>query len=139
MSYLTLRRINKKNSCDRFLPCLCFGGILLFAAFFAATLHAQTSIIAPGATVKLLSSGFEFTEGPACDTEGNVYFTDQPTTNYRDSVKADTDMLARYNAGMLKRGILKGGQKYYIGACHTEEDVEQTIKAFQEVAEELKG
>ena len=69
----------------------------------------------------------------------DLYFTDQPIKNYRDTLKADTDMLAKYNRAMLKRGILKGGQKYYIGTCHTDEDVAQTIQAFQEVAEELKG
>jgi gluconolactonase len=35
-------------------------------------------IVAPGATVKKLAGGFEFTEGPASDREGNVLFTDQP-------------------------------------------------------------
>jgi len=36
------------------------------------------SIIAPGAKVKLLADGFIFTEGPAVDAQGNVFFTDQP-------------------------------------------------------------
>ncbi|MDI6450622.1 SMP-30/gluconolactonase/LRE family protein [Anaerobaca lacustris] len=35
-------------------------------------------VTAPGAEVKLLADGFKFTEGPAADTEGNVFFTDQP-------------------------------------------------------------
>lgn len=69
----------------------------------------------------------------------DVYFTDQPVRNYRDGLKADRTMLAKYNQALLDRGILKGGQKYYIGACHTEEDVQRTIEVFQEVAEELKG
>jgi len=34
--------------------------------------------VAPGAKLTLLSDGFKFTEGPASDAEGNVYFTDQP-------------------------------------------------------------
>ena len=38
----------------------------------------KQGIIAPGAKVVLLSDGFKFTEGPAVDAEGNVYFTDQP-------------------------------------------------------------
>ena len=54
-------------------------------------------------------------------------------------MKADRTMLAKYNQALLNRGILKGGQKYYIGACHTDEDVQRTIEVFQEVAEELKG
>jgi gluconolactonase len=35
-------------------------------------------LIRPGATLQTLSTEFQFTEGPAADTEGNVYFTDQP-------------------------------------------------------------
>jgi gluconolactonase len=38
----------------------------------------QGGIIAPGAKLEKLSGEFEFTEGPACDAKGNVYFTDQP-------------------------------------------------------------
>ena len=39
---------------------------------------AESKIIAPGATVQKLASEFSFTEGPACDSQGNVFFTDQP-------------------------------------------------------------
>ena len=35
-------------------------------------------VLAPGAQVEKLAGGFSFTEGPASDAEGNVYFTDQP-------------------------------------------------------------
>ena len=34
--------------------------------------------MAPGATVERLADEFSFTEGPACDAEGNIFFTDQP-------------------------------------------------------------
>lgn len=36
------------------------------------------SPVPPGAKVVKLAGGFAFTEGPAPDAEGNVYFTDQP-------------------------------------------------------------
>ncbi len=35
-------------------------------------------VVAPGAVVEKLAGGFQFTEGPACDAEGNVYFSDIP-------------------------------------------------------------
>lgn len=35
-------------------------------------------ILAPRAKLEKLADGFSFTEGPACDAEGNIYFTDQP-------------------------------------------------------------
>lgn len=39
---------------------------------------ALAGIIAPDANVEKLSNTFAFTEGPASDPKGNVYFTDQP-------------------------------------------------------------
>ena len=39
---------------------------------------AETEIAAAGAKVEKLADGFKFTEGPACDAQGNVFFTDQP-------------------------------------------------------------
>ncbi|MEO6456505.1 MAG: SMP-30/gluconolactonase/LRE family protein [Ginsengibacter sp.] len=39
---------------------------------------ADTGIIAPGVKPVMIDSGFIFTEGPATDKKGNVFFTDQP-------------------------------------------------------------
>jgi gluconolactonase len=54
--------------------------LILFAACFVSPLAfgAESKIIAPGATLQKLAGDFEFTEGPACDAEGSVFFTDQP-------------------------------------------------------------
>jgi gluconolactonase len=39
---------------------------------------ADSTIIAPGAKLEKLAGDFDFTEGPAADAEGNIFFTDQP-------------------------------------------------------------
>ncbi len=39
---------------------------------------ADSPLLAPGAKVQKLGSGYEFTEGPSADRMGNVFFTDQP-------------------------------------------------------------
>jgi gluconolactonase len=44
----------------------------------AQAVVAESRIIASGATLQKLAGDFIFTEGPACDGEGNVFFTDQP-------------------------------------------------------------
>lgn len=38
----------------------------------------SANLIAPGASLKLISSQFSFTEGPAANKRGDVFFTDQP-------------------------------------------------------------
>jgi gluconolactonase len=50
--------------------------VVLLALGFSRA--ADSPIIAPGAQLEKLSGDFKFTEGPATDAEGNVYFTDQP-------------------------------------------------------------
>ncbi len=52
---------------------------LAVAAFVACAQPSKKSkLIANGAQPELISSSFSFTEGPAVDREGNVFFTDQP-------------------------------------------------------------
>ena len=63
----------------------------------------------------------------------DVYFIDHPVSNYRDTLSADTQMMVKFNAALLERGILKGNQKFYPSVVHTQEDVEKTIQAFEEI------
>ena len=49
--------------------------------------HAADTLIADGAKPEALGEGYSFTEGPAVDRDGNVYFTDQPN-----------DRIVKYNA-----------------------------------------
>jgi gluconolactonase len=47
--------------------------------FLLASARAGEGVTAPGAKLILIADNYKFTEGPAADAEGNVYFTDQPT------------------------------------------------------------
>jgi len=61
-----------------------FLNVFLFIMIFINCSENQKSpksvseLIATGAKVEKLADGFIFTEGPAADAEGNVFFTDQP-------------------------------------------------------------
>lgn len=57
-------------------PVWFFAASLIFAQ--VAVRAAESPIAAPGAKLIRLADGFVFTEGPAADANGNIYFTDQP-------------------------------------------------------------
>ncbi len=60
-------------------------------------------VVAAGATLQLVSRQFKFTEGPAADKQGNIFFTDQPN----DKIwKYDTD--GKLSLFMEKRGRSNG-------------------------------
>ncbi|NOX54559.1 MAG: SMP-30/gluconolactonase/LRE family protein [Planctomycetes bacterium] len=55
-------------------------GVVAWVCFRGtASAESGQNLIAPGSKVVKLAGGFRFTEGPACDAEGNVYFSDIPT------------------------------------------------------------
>ncbi|HAM70961.1 MAG TPA: gluconolactonase [Verrucomicrobiales bacterium] len=51
---------------------------LLALSLNGARAASDGGILAAGARLEKVSSEFEFTEGPAVDAKGNLYFTDQP-------------------------------------------------------------
>lgn len=59
----------------------------LLPAFAAPA--AEPDIVAPGAKLEVLAEGYIFTEGPAVDAEGNVFFTDQPNDRIVKYTAAD--------------------------------------------------
>lgn len=63
---------------------------LIPALFFTAPQFAwsQSSVVAEGAVPKLVVSDCKFTEGPAVDSNGGVFFTDQPNDRI---IKVDLD------------------------------------------------
>src|ERR1043165_4445205 len=50
----------------------------LASVVVAEEVATTNSIIAPDAKLEKLAGDFKFTEGPTCDKDGNVFFTDQP-------------------------------------------------------------
>ena len=57
---------------------LVFLGVILTLSI-SGFAEESTSVIADGAIMQRIATGFEFTEGPAVDAAGNVFFTDQPS------------------------------------------------------------
>jgi glutamate-1-semialdehyde 2,1-aminomutase len=68
----------------------------------------------------------------------DVVFTHEPVRNYRDSLKSDRAMAARFNALLREKGIMKGESKYYVSLAHTQEDVDWTISAWSDAIAQMK-
>ena len=68
----------------------------------------------------------------------DVLFTNQPLKDYRDTLKGDKALLARFNKLLRERGLMKGETKYYVSLAHTRADIDHTIGAWTEAAAELK-
>jgi glutamate-1-semialdehyde 2,1-aminomutase len=69
-----------------------------------------------------------------------LFFTAEPVTNYDSAKKSDTARFARFFWAMMERGIYLPCSQFeaaFISAAHTEDDINETIKAAQEALTEL--
>jgi gluconolactonase len=86
----------------------------------AQALAAEGKIIAPGATLQKLAGDFIFTEGPASDKKGNVFFTDQPNDRI---LKWGVDgMLTTFMQPCGRANGLSFDRKGYLWACADEKN-----------------
>ncbi len=119
----------------------------------AAGLATLAELRAEGAYNRLRDVGGRIRSAlvDACEAEGfavqsvgedaifDIYFAEHPVRNFRDGLAADGQPLARLNAGLLERGILKSWpQKFYPSMAHTDADIEKTVGAICEVAPMLR-
>jgi len=78
------------------------------------------AIIKKGAVLEKLADGFEFTEGPAIDKKGSIYFTDQPNDrimiyNFKTGLSVFMQPAGRANGLFLDK-------KGYLWACADEKN-----------------
>ena len=64
----------------------------------------------------------------------DIVFTGQPIVDYWSWESGDKDRIARFNAALRERGVIKGTSKFYVSVAHTQDDIDHTIAAFEEAA-----
>ncbi len=60
------------------------------------------------------------------------FFQDGPVTDWDSAAKSDTEKFAKFFRSMLDSGVYLPPSQYeaaFLGAAHTEEDVQKTIAA----------
>ena len=71
-----------------------------------------------------------------CGSRFTLFFNPTPVRDYPTAAKSDTKRFAAYFHGMLERGIYLPCSQYeanFVSACHTEQDIADTVRAASEV------
>jgi glutamate-1-semialdehyde 2,1-aminomutase len=59
-----------------------------------------------------------------------VSFMSEPAKNYRDTLRARSDLYADFAMGLLDLGVLTlPDGRWYVSAVHTDEDIDRTLEA----------
>lgn len=74
--------------------------------------------------------------------EGTVFqpwFTDASIVDHRSSLASSAAMNLKFIDRLLDRGIVKGHEKFFVSAAHTDEDIAYTIEAIESATLEMAG
>ena len=110
----------------------------------AAGLATLAELRKPGTYAKLFGTGTRLRDGlaaavlehgVAAQVSGeppvfDIFFTDHPIVDYRATLTADRERIKRFNAELLRRGVVKAVNKIYVSLAHTDTDVDETIDVF---------
>jgi len=112
----------------------------------AAGLATLAELRKPGTYPKLFGTGTRLRDGlaaavlkhgVAAQVSGeppvfDIFFTDHPIVDYRATLTADRERIKRFNAELLRRGVVKAVNKIYVSLAHTDEDVDKTLGVFDQ-------
>ena len=102
---------------------------------FYAELDEKSGRLAAGLESAAKKAGIQ-TKGSRVGSMLGFFFTDIDVNNFDDAKKCDLDMFTSYYKGMLKKGIYLAPSQFeagFVSSAHTDDDIEETIKAAEEV------
>lgn len=82
-------------------------------ACLTLNVFAAESLIAPNASIQKLATGFQYTEGPTADAQGNIYFSDVPRNQrHRWSIDQKHTLIQSDTQGGNGLGFAPNGALY---------------------------
>ena len=103
--------------------------LFLFVIVFTIGLEAVGTKVRQGLRDAIAQSGIE-----ACVTGVpsvfEIWFCKDAPYDHRSAKASDFYKNIRFSDLLLKQGVLKAAEKFFISAVHTEEDIEHTVQAF---------
>lgn len=98
-----------------------------------------TTQLITGLLDRARKAGHEVTGGSISGMFG-MFFTGNPVHNYGDAKHSDTAKFGRFHRGMLEKGVYLAPSQFEAGftsIAHTEEDIQKTLAAAEEVFKTL--
>jgi glutamate-1-semialdehyde 2,1-aminomutase len=66
-----------------------------------------------------------------------IWFQEDEPRDHRSVAGSDTLQHMRFSDLLLRAGVLKAAEKFFVSGAHTDEDIERTLAAFHTVARQL--
>ena len=66
-----------------------------------------------------------------------LWFTDAEPINHRSTHGADAWLNFRFGDILLRDGVLKAAEKFFVSAAHDDADIDSTVNAFRRAAEQI--
>ena len=66
-----------------------------------------------------------------------LWFTDAELINHRSTHGADAWLNFRFGDLLLRDGVLKAAEKFFVSAAHDDADIDHTVSAFRRAAEQI--
>lgn len=66
-----------------------------------------------------------------------LWFTDAELINHRSTHGADAWLNFRFGDLLLRDGVLKAAEKFFVSAAHDDADIDRTVNAFRRAAEQI--
>jgi len=112
----------------------------------AAGLATLAELRRPGTYERLFTTGMRIKTAlqAAADAAGlaahvageapvfEIYFTDRPITDYRATLTADRARHRAFTDELIRRGVVKAAQKFYVSLAHGEDEIRHTVEAFSQ-------
>jgi glutamate-1-semialdehyde 2,1-aminomutase len=68
-----------------------------------------------------------------------VWFAKEPPRDFRGMLASDFGKRAKFTSLLLKRGVMKAHEKFFVSLAHSDADIDFTLDACRSVIEELAG
>lgn len=118
--------------------------LFLLASSFSLSCSSQSeNIVAKGAELVMVADGYAFTEGPAADKAGNIYFTDQPNNSILKWNQATNSVSTFLKPAGRANGLYVDNEGYLLAAADEKNelwqiDVDQNVRILLDQLETKK-